>query len=152
MPGPPKKPTKLKLLAGNPGKRALPTDEPQPHPEIPDCPKALQGEALGEWQRITLELHKLGLIGRVDMAMLADYCETWGEWCKAFDDINENGMFLKAPSGLKRRNPALTARLNLSERLATLASHFGLSPAARARISAPNKAKQEDAEIKEFFG
>jgi hypothetical protein len=32
------KPTRLKVLTGNPGKRPLNMDEPQPEPAIPDCP------------------------------------------------------------------------------------------------------------------
>ena len=46
------KPTKLKLLAGNPGGRPLPENEPQPDPAIPDPPDWMEGEALAEWRRI----------------------------------------------------------------------------------------------------
>ena len=34
------KPTRLKLLTGNPGKRPLNDDEPQPQAAIPECPPA----------------------------------------------------------------------------------------------------------------
>ena len=38
MPGPPKKPTALKLVAGNPGKRALNKLEPKPRGNLYDAP------------------------------------------------------------------------------------------------------------------
>ena len=34
-------PTCMKLLTGNPGKRPLNANEPQPKPEIPECPPQL---------------------------------------------------------------------------------------------------------------
>ena len=35
------KPTHLKVLAGNPGKRPLPKNEPKPKPIAPRCPQWL---------------------------------------------------------------------------------------------------------------
>jgi hypothetical protein len=42
--GPPPKPTALKLIAGNPGKKALPKDEPKPKVELPSKPRHLTTE------------------------------------------------------------------------------------------------------------
>jgi hypothetical protein len=39
------KPTRLKLITGNPGKRPLNRNEPNPKRIIPACPDFLQGEA-----------------------------------------------------------------------------------------------------------
>jgi phage terminase small subunit len=54
-------PTALKELAGNPGKRALNTNEPQPG-GIPKCPPHLDKIAKAEWKRIAAELTTLGLL------------------------------------------------------------------------------------------
>ncbi len=44
-------PTRLKLLGGNPGKRPLNLDEPQPEPTLPEPPAHLSDEAKAEWGR-----------------------------------------------------------------------------------------------------
>ena len=46
------KPTALKKLEGNPGKRKLNTKEPMPGKGMPDCPKWLFPEAKKEWERV----------------------------------------------------------------------------------------------------
>ena len=59
-PGPPPTPTNLKLLRGNPGKRKLNANEPDPEPAIPPCPSHLDKVAKKEWRRISKELLALG--------------------------------------------------------------------------------------------
>ena len=56
MPGPPPKPTKLKLLAGNPGKRPLNENEPEPEAVAPSVPAHLDDEA-----GVTLKLLRGGI-------------------------------------------------------------------------------------------
>ena len=46
------KPTHLKLLNGNPGKRAINPNEPKPPAELPAPPDYLSEIAKVEWQRI----------------------------------------------------------------------------------------------------
>ena len=50
MAGRKSKPTALKKLEGNPGKRKLNTKEPVPGKGMPDCPKWLLPEAKKEWE------------------------------------------------------------------------------------------------------
>jgi len=77
-------------LHGNPGKRPLNTNEPQPELGIPELPTMLNGEALLEWHRITVELLQLGLMTKVDRAALAAYCQAWGRWVEAEEHL-KNG-------------------------------------------------------------
>lgn len=53
------KPTRLKLLTGNPGEHPLNHEEPKPDPQIPDCPVELGPVARREWERLAAELAKL---------------------------------------------------------------------------------------------
>ena len=39
------KPTRIKALTGNPGKRPLNAHEPRPEPALPDCPPELSPAA-----------------------------------------------------------------------------------------------------------
>ena len=54
------KPTALKKLEGNPGKRKLNTKEPMPGKGMPDCPKWLLPEAKKEWERLCVKLSEIG--------------------------------------------------------------------------------------------
>ena len=66
------KPTRLKVLTGNPGKRALNESEPTPEPNVPDCPPELGEVARREWNRLAAELGALRIITNLDRAALAE--------------------------------------------------------------------------------
>lgn len=87
MAGRPPKPTHLKVLEGNPGKRALNKHEPKPAVKVPSCPRHLVGEAKKEWRRISRELITLNLLTEVDRAALAAYCQAWARWVYAEERI-----------------------------------------------------------------
>ena len=44
------KPTNLKLIEGNPGKRPLPGNEPKPKPKAPSMPSDLDYQAKKTWK------------------------------------------------------------------------------------------------------
>ena len=60
------KPTALKKLEGNPGKRKLNTKEPMPGKGMPDCPKWLLPEAKKEWERLCVKLSEIGVLTEID--------------------------------------------------------------------------------------
>ena len=53
------KPTAVKKLEGNPGKRKLNTKEPNPGKRMPDCPAWLLPEAKTEWIRLSEKLNQM---------------------------------------------------------------------------------------------
>lgn len=154
--GPLPKPAALKLLEGNPGKRALNlADGINPVVETPSMPKHLGQEARKEWKRITPLLEDLGLISGLDRAALALYCQTAGRLAEL--EMAFNGMVNKAvdagmsypdavlhasqsttPSGYQQQS--VIVNLISSHRLQVHRNlmHFGLSPAARGRVQASN--------------
>lgn len=62
------KPTAVKKLEGNPGKRKLNTKEPVPAKGMPDCPEWLLPEAKKEWERLADLMNQMGVLTEVDMA------------------------------------------------------------------------------------
>jgi phage terminase small subunit len=68
------KPTHLKVLMGNPGKRPLNANEPRPEVAIPDCPVELGEVARREWDRMAPQLASLRILTHLDRAALAAYC------------------------------------------------------------------------------
>ena len=74
------KPTALKVLEGNPGKRPLNNKEPQPEKKAPRCPSWLEPEAKKEWKRMAKTLEAIGVLTQVDKAAYAGYCQAYARW------------------------------------------------------------------------
>jgi len=108
-------PTKLKELAGNPGKRPINDREPKPAGRIGACPDWFPADARREWDRIVPELDRLGVLTSVDAATVEAHCLTYGE----IVSLARAGAPLKA---------ALLGQMR------AYASELGLTPAARDKI------------------
>ena len=132
------KPTRIKALTGNPGKRALNVHEPRPEPALPDCPPELSHTAKREWTRLTGELSKLSLITHLDRGALATYCGAYAMWAEAMEQIQKYGTMIKSPSGFPIQSPYLAIANRQAELMMRIASEFGFTPASRSRIIVPS--------------
>jgi len=131
------KPTRIKALTGNPGKRPLNPHEPRPEPALPECPAELSPLAKQEWMRLTAELAKLNLITHLDRGALATYCGAYALWAEAMGQIQKFGTMVKSPTGYPIQSPYLAIANRQAEFMMRVASEFGFTPASRSRISAP---------------
>ena len=77
------KPTAMKELEGNPGKRKLNKKEPMPGKGMPDCPKWLLPDAQEEWKRLSEKLNQMGVLTEVDRSAFAAYCQSYARWKEA---------------------------------------------------------------------
>ena len=111
-PGPPPKPTRLRVLEGNPSKRPLYTDEPMPRQRAPDKPDDLSPVASEEWDRIVPELDRLGILSPLDRTMLVVYCEAVEIYTLALAKVRESGVLIKGdePLPLSERSPIICKR------------------------------------------
>ena len=140
-PGRPPKPTALKLVQGNPGRRPIEKGETTPEVGIPDCPAHLTADAKTEWDRITPLLFRYRLVTNIDTASLALYCQAYGRWQEAERKIAEmkekggDGLLIKAPSGYPIQNPYLAIANRAMEDCYKYLQQFGLSPSARTRVT-----------------
>jgi P27 family predicted phage terminase small subunit len=131
------KPTRLKVLTGNPGKRPLNHQEPRPAPEIPKCPPELGPVARREWDRLVGELGKLKLVTNLDRAALAAYCGAYALWSEATEAIQKYGTMVKSPSGYPIHSPYVSIANRQAEMMMRISTEFGFTPASRSRIAAP---------------
>lgn len=134
------KPTRLKMLTGNPGKRPLNQDEPRPDPNIPECPLELGPVARAEWDRLVGELAALRLLTNLDRAALAAYCGAYALWAESTTQIEKYGVMIKSPTGFPIQSPYLAIANRQAEIMMRIASEFGFTPASRSRIATPQKA------------
>lgn len=133
--GRPPKPTRLKELAGNPGKRALNKREPRPTVAVPTRPAWLLPEAKREWTRLARELGPLGLVTLVDRGALAAYCQSWARYVEAERRLTEMQSD-PAVESIDLRRQAMVSNKRLTEVMA-LGAKFGLSPSDRTRLTVP---------------
>jgi P27 family predicted phage terminase small subunit len=131
------KPTRLKVLTGNPGKHPLNINEPHPEAAMPDCPPELGPVAKQEWDRLGAQLGSLRMITHLDRAALASYCAAYALWAEATQAIQTYGAMVKSPSGYPVQSPYVSIANRQTELMMRIASEFGLTPASRSRISAP---------------
>ena len=147
------KPTAVKKLEGNPGKRKLNTKEPMPGKGIPDCPDWLLPDAKEEWNRLCDKLNQMGVLTEVDRSAFAAYCQSYARWKEAHAHINMEGATYESDKGMQRPNPWV-AICNTEQRLMLqAASEFGLTPSARSRIMAASGAiKDDEDEMESLLG
>lgn len=129
------KPTALRVIEGNPGKRALPKNEPKPANVIPSCPPHLKAEAKKEWRRVTKHLKQLGIIAHIDRGALAAYCQAWARWVEAEERLAESQDIVKTKGGNVIQNPYLAVANRAQEQMVKIAAEFGMTPSSRTRVS-----------------
>ena len=145
------KPTEVKKLEGNPGKRALNQKEPKPESVIPRCPSHLPDAAKTEWRRITKELHALGLLSRIDRAALVAYCQAWADYIEADKEITEQGSVIISEKGGMYQNPWVGIKNSALNRIVKISAEFGMTPSSRSRVKT-DKPDDEDEFAKMLFG
>lgn len=146
--GPKGLPANVHLLRGNPSKKpvaSLLDDVVRPDVAIPKCP--IRGAAFRkEWNRISKHLQQLGLVSEIDRAMLTGYCTAWAdlEWAEQriaelndADPAGEAGRIWTTRDGKYQQISVLQQIKNKAlEQLRQFAAEFGMSPAARSRVTA----------------
>ena len=132
------KPTAIKELEGNPGKRQLNTNEPKPDKKAPECPDWLEDDAKTEWYRLAEQMERLGILTEVDMAAFAGYCQSYARWKAAEQFITKNGAIVKTPSGYWQQVPQVSIAQQYLKDMQKFCEQFGLTPASRSRIVSDN--------------
>ena len=100
------------------------------------------GYAADEWWRVAGELHRLGLLTVLDVMPLAAYCESYKNWRRAVETMHAmaapdtSGLLVKRADGNPAPNPLIGIARKAAADMVRYAAEFGMSPAARARISA----------------
>jgi P27 family predicted phage terminase small subunit len=143
------KPTILKALAGNPGKRKL--NEPIAA-GIPDCPEFLDAVAKEEWRRCVKVLAEMGVLTKADRSALAAYCVAYSRWVEAEGLVKKFGTIVKSPEkGFPMKSPYLTVADQAMENMRRLMVEFGMTPSARSRLRLADMCPAGD-EFDRFMG
>ena len=140
------KPNSLKLIQGS---RNINPNEPTVSTDLPDCPPIVKGDARKEWMRLVPELHRAGLLTRVDGVAFAAYCKTYARWVKAEKALESEDTIVVRATGAPMVNPAVMLVQKLLDQMLKYLVEFGMTPSSRSRIKAgPPK---DDDELTQFI-
>lgn len=145
-----KKPTSLKLVEGNRGKRALNKQEPDPeYLEDLAAPAWLSPAAKVVWDELAPRLRKQRLLTVVDVEMLAHGCIAIAVCREAHRELAPDLLgpakdiaapsppVTGAPPAATKINPwrAMSLQCAAFKQMSQVLTAFGCSPAARSRIA-----------------
>lgn len=134
-----RKPTALKVLQGNPGKRPLPENEPKFDITVPKAPEFLYGESLRQWNIYAPLLASKGLMSDAFITELSNYCLCVQEIAEATEDIKENGYTETTTNGNVIQRPVVGLRHQAMDRAHKFLVEFGMTPASATKITASKK-------------
>jgi P27 family predicted phage terminase small subunit len=128
------KPTAIRRIEGNRGKRAWNHDEPQPPDGMPRCPKHLAPAARTEWRRVARTLY-MGVLTTIDRAALAAYCQSYAKWVEAEQKLKGTPALLKTPGGYVQQSPWVAIANKQLELMGRYMTELGMTPASRSRVA-----------------
>lgn len=130
------KPTFLKRLTGNPGRRPLNENEPQPKRTLPPCPDFLDEAARREWRRLTEYLYDVGILSELDGPALATYCQAFSRWQYAEEQLAKFGPVILSPDKkFPVQSPYLAIANKAMEQMLKVLIEFGMTPSSRSRVT-----------------
>ena len=139
------KPTSLKLVAGNPGKRALNKQEPDPdYLQDLTAPEWLKPAARTVWDEMAPQACKAKLLTEVDVQTFAMGCVAMAEYRKASDRVDADGA-IKIKKTIDKEgnevdageymNPWAGAQSMYFKQAMAAFTQFGMTPRARTGIA-----------------
>jgi len=134
-PGTKPKPTRLKVLSGNPGRRPLNENEPEPElANLPEPPEHFNGIALAEWARVTEQLMRTKALTKVDLAVLEAGVSAFARMRGAelaLAKLGERGMVIQTSKGNWTNNPLIGVANKAASQMARIYAEFDMTPSSR---------------------
>jgi P27 family predicted phage terminase small subunit len=144
------RPLELVKALGNPGHIAH-LDRPRAHfvPTVPECPDYIDEVGRAEWERLSPQLIRLGLLTSADYAAFACYCVSYSMLVAASLALADgNGLtFSSGDNGYVQARPEIAIRNNAMKSIKDFAIQFGFTPSARGRIELPEPPGGNDEDL-----
>ncbi len=168
------KPSHLKLVQGNPGKRPINASEPHPARARPSAPAHLSEKARETWGYVTGILDRMGILTEADAIGVEMLCEAYADKLAAqaalalpivMTRIGKDGAereYTVAAAGAKtylgfgkdgvmvRQRPEVAMISDADRRLRAWLAEFGMTASARTRVKVNGEEKPDEAD--RFFG
>lgn len=136
--GPKPKPSRLRILEGNPGNKPLNAREPQPLAGSPRCPAKYTGEQRKLWLTIAKQLVACGIMTRIDGQAFELLIDSYVEYLEATAKVSQTGPIWleKGDSKIPKfaYSPYWVQANRAGKRLHLMLREFGMTPSARSAI------------------
>lgn len=136
-----KKSNKLKLLDGNPGKRKIKGQEPEPTLGIPKPPRHLLKAEVRAWEHFGAMLEEVDVITHLDAVALELLAVAYVDFQEARKLARKAGIISLTDKGNKLQSPEVGVANQAWLRVEKMLSNLGMTPAARARVKVNEKGK-----------
>ena len=147
-------PTSVKAFRGNPGKRPLPEHEPVPESGTPQCPSWLGGRSKAAWREIAMQLESMRVLTLADRKALELLVDVYSEYRDAREIVRRQGATYESATQtgtIIRPRPEVAIASDAWKRMNRMLVEFGLTPAARSRLSIEPPMTEADREAEEFL-
>lgn len=135
--GPKPTPAALNALRGHPGHRPVNTEEPKPaSADSLAAPAWLQADARAIWDALAPELHRLGLLTKLDVSSLAGACRWWAIYRRA-DRALRTGLVAMTKANGKQARPEVGIAQKAFHEAMQVFAKFGVTPSDRIALKAP---------------
>lgn len=131
--GPKPKPTHLKLLQGNPGKRPIPKNLAAPVEDLVEPPAWFDKSLKKAWGYAIASAPR-GLLKKLDASTLAIWVIAEDLHRKASKHLRR-GMLITSPNGHKVQSPYLSILNRQALIMMKAAAELGFTPSSRSRVT-----------------
>lgn len=129
------KPTHLKQLEGNPGKRPLNTREPRPEGDLYAAPEWMTDSQREGWAYAIVNA-PVGLLKQLDRSILAIWVVAEDLHREAAEKVAQYGLLTKSlNAGLPLQSPYLAILNKQAQIMLKAGAELGFSPSSRSRVS-----------------
>ncbi|NJN53300.1 MAG: phage terminase small subunit P27 family [Anaerolineae bacterium] len=136
------KPTAVKQVQGNPGKRALNQREPKPKTAVKRPYGLGQGLQARFWNEHAAEMERLQVLTGVDVAAFRLMAEAYAFAVQAATELRADGSLTVEGRDGPKKNPLAQVFRDQATLFKSFAVEFGMTPSARARLQLPEEAEQ----------
>lgn len=112
--------------------------------EIPKPPEYFTKEQAEKWSHICGMLKRDGMLSDTYLELLERYCNAWGTWWKARQEVDEKGITFETDSGQTKQNPAVAIEKEMLALMLRILQDFGYTPRAAMAIKVPGGKDESD--------
>ena len=138
------KPTHLKIVAGNPGKRLLNKREPKPVGNLKEPPEWMTESQKVIWLK-AIRSAPAGLLKELDESVLSVWVVAADYHREASHRVARFGMMTKTPrTGEPVQNPYLAVVNKQAQIMLKAAAEMGFTPSSRSRVAISQDAYEDE--------
>lgn len=159
--GRPPKPIQIRRIQGNPGRRPLPENEPQPPAGEVNAPSWLTARGKRAWREMQPVLEAMHLLTTADTQALSLLCDAYAEYIEARAVIKKLGPTYETvrvlawatneagdeepsvTSTMVRARPEVAIASDAWRRVSLMLQQFGMTPSSRSKVQATAPAERD---------